>query len=100
MYPRAIVCALVSSLGGDGDRYGGRIDATDTPSVAEAFVMVLVRFGVVWGGLGPLFGGCRPWSGWWMCRLSGKKWREKSAQTSLSSFLSLAEAGSNRVATM
>ena len=52
MYPRAIVRALVSSLGDDGDRYGGRIDATDTPSVAEAFVMVLLGFGVVWLGLG------------------------------------------------
>ena len=37
------------------------------PSVAEAFVMVLVGFGVVWGGWGRCLeaadhGGCRPWS--------------------------------------
>ena len=31
MSPRAVVGSLVPSLGGDGDRYGGRIDAADTP---------------------------------------------------------------------
>eukprot|EP00956_Cyclotella_meneghiniana_P044410 scaffold317144_cov66-Cyclotella_meneghiniana.AAC.1 len=30
------------------------------PPVAKSFVRVLVGFGV----FGPLFGGCRPWSGW------------------------------------
>ena len=80
MSPRAVVGSLVPSLGGDGDRYGGRIDAADTPVRRRG-----IRDGVgrVWcglGWLGPLFGGCRPWSGWWMCRLLGKKWREKSVE--------------------
>ena len=46
---RAIVGSPVSSIGGDGDRYGGRITAAGTASGSEG-----VREGVgwVWGGWG------------------------------------------------
>ena len=43
MSPRAIVGSLVSSLGGDGDRYGGRIATADTPSRSRG-----IRDGVGW----------------------------------------------------
>eukprot|EP00956_Cyclotella_meneghiniana_P019608 scaffold33774_cov72-Cyclotella_meneghiniana.AAC.1 len=62
---------LVLNLGGNGDRCGGRIATDDTPACSRG-----VRDGVgrVWGGLvgfGRLFGGCRPRSGWWICRSLG-----------------------------
>ena len=40
---RAIVCALVSSLGGYGDRYSGRITTADTAIGSEG-----IREGVGW----------------------------------------------------
>eukprot|EP00956_Cyclotella_meneghiniana_P016128 scaffold25338_cov64-Cyclotella_meneghiniana.AAC.3 len=58
---RAIGGSLVSSLSGDGDRYGNRITATNTAGGSEG-----IRDGVgwVWGGWGHYLG-FRPWSGWW-----------------------------------
>ena len=46
---RAIISSLVNSLGGDGDRYGGRITAAGTAAGSEG-----IREGVgwVWGGWG------------------------------------------------
>eukprot|EP00956_Cyclotella_meneghiniana_P000122 scaffold201_cov48-Cyclotella_meneghiniana.AAC.3 len=81
MSPGAVVGSLVPSLGGDGDRYGGRIDAADTPVRRQGIRDGVVRVWCGLGWLGPLFGGCRPWSGWWMCRLSGKN-SEKRALSS------------------
>eukprot|EP00956_Cyclotella_meneghiniana_P014693 scaffold22125_cov97-Cyclotella_meneghiniana.AAC.3 len=43
MTVQAIVRALVSSLGGDGDRYGGRIPAAGTAIGSEG-----IREGVGW----------------------------------------------------
>eukprot|EP00956_Cyclotella_meneghiniana_P036686 scaffold129022_cov67-Cyclotella_meneghiniana.AAC.3 len=46
---RYIISSLVSSLSGDGDRYGGRITATGTAAGSEG---IGEGVGWVWGGWG------------------------------------------------